>query len=462
MELLVPLSKTIDEDVKQLQQSHLDRKFVVFDEDLRIFLLLESNSTIHDIQVYINEACVFNTDRPKECLLNHGDGLWELQKSVVDDYIFQSNMVMNNGHKNQWLIKACYAVQKLEQESKPYSAESETAQEPLLPSFEPLGTVKPPKPVDEEPSEIELHAVETSFPIHTLLNVRLRNVALPAKQCIFSSLDLQTSKSCHSLMTQYGLAEFKIVMNEIDYRVLNNYSSAAVNPVCSLEPGLTLGVWDSYSINYALPQTKTLDSHRVRVLLRYTVQTQRFEFAVKTAWETDVTLRRSNAMARLVSQPTSVMSTPMHTPSMKFAASTNSLVATDKLSGVAFDFLAVQPPRFAMGAKFSLPLQIINHSPGPLDLVVYCSNSAVEPQGQFPVEKEYMLHKRWMKNTQTIVLLSNDRRLPTLQPSETLCVNLEFFSISRGYFNGIPGLRVLDLDSQEVRAIGGSVKIQIY
>ncbi|SCU82600.1 LAME_0C01992g1_1 [Lachancea meyersii CBS 8951] len=460
MNLLLPLDKRAVDDIQKLRESHLERKFVVFDEDLRIFFQLDPNVVIETIQVYINEACVYSSAGPGESLEKHENGLQELRTSVIDDYIFQSNMVMNNGHKNQLLIKADYAIQESHEDAETQTVYSLVGSEPLLPSFEPLGTVWPTNSVDEKPSKSELHTVEIVYPIHTLLNVRLRNVTLPAKQCIFSSLDLQTSKSCQSVMSQYNLQEFKIVMKEIDYRLLHNYSSASVKPLFCVEPDLMLEMWDSYSINYALPQTKGLKSHRVRVSLRYEVLGPSFQFLIQTAWETDVTLRRQNGTLNLASQPTSVMSTPMHTPSMKFAGSMSSLVATDKLDGVSFQFLA-QKPRFELGAKFSLPLQIINHSQTPLDLVVYCANTAIEPQGQFPVEKEYMLHKRWMKNTQSIVLLSNDRRLPTVPPSETLCVELDFFAILRGYFHGIPGLRVLDLVSQEVRSIGSGVKILI-
>ncbi|SCU97177.1 LANO_0E15368g1_1 [Lachancea nothofagi CBS 11611] len=461
MKILIPLDKTLAGDAQKLLESHLDRKFVVFDEDLRIFFQLEQHDFLESIQIYINEACVYKCDKSEDCIDKHESGLLELRKSVLRDYIFRSNIVMNNGHKNTWQIKAVTTLRKPPEWGQENGNDVAEDEELYLPSFEPLGAVLSSKTSLEKPEQPEISTVEVKYPIHTLLNVRLRNVAVPAKRCIYSSLDLQTAQSCHNLISEYKLSNFKISIDEIDYRLIRNYSSAPVHPVRPISAALELGLWDSYSVNYQLPQTKNLESHRVVVSLRYTVHAAPYAFVIKTNWETDVTLRKQNTMMGLPSQPTSVLSTtPMLTPSMKFASSMTSLVTPSKLNNVKFEFLVSQLT-CQKGVKFSLPLQIVNHSQAPLDIVVYCTNSALEPQGQFPVEKEYMLHKRWMKNTEAIILLSNDHRLPTIPVSETFCADLEFFAILSGYYQGIPGLRILDLNSQEITNIGAGVKILI-
>lgn len=66
-----------------------------------------------------------------------------------------------------------------------------------------------------------------------------------------------------------------------------------------------------------------------------------------------------------------------------------------------------------------------------------------------------------MKTTDGIVLLSNDHKLPTIPISETFCTNLEFFAVQSGYFHSIPGLKVLDLNTQEVLNIGVGLRVLV-
>ncbi|SCU85959.1 LADA_0D11144g1_1 [Lachancea dasiensis] len=459
MKILIPLDKTSSSDVETLRRSHLERKFIVFDEDLRIFFHPEPNTVIETVRVYINEACVYNCDKTEECLETSDNGLLELKRSIASEYIFHSTIVMNNGHKNLWRIKV-ETAQDVDSKPNENGEECSRSDEMLLPSFEPLGSAIPVEKVFDPSLQQTLTTTEVVYPIHTLLNVRLRNVAVPIKQCIYSCLDLQTSRACYNLLHQYELSNFHISIESVDYRLIRNYSNVAVKPLCPLSSSLKLGLSEGYSVNFQLPQTKNLESHRVKVSVRYIVHAHPFEFAIETKWETDVTLRKQQGMAGYPSQPTSVMSTPMLTPSMKFNSSFHSLVSPSKLSNVKFNFLTPQRT-FSRGTKFSLSLQIVNNSQAPIDCVVYSSKNAVAPQGQYPVEKEYLLHKQWVKNTDAIVLLSNDLKLPTVPPTETLSADVEFFALLPGYYHGISGLKILDLTSQETASVGNGIKLLI-
>ncbi|CUS24516.1 LAQU0S17e00672g1_1 [Lachancea quebecensis] len=456
MKILLPLDKHLNSGLESIAISHEDRKFVVFNEDLRVFFKGD-NTRIETISVFINEACVYSSNQIAQSTEEHEQDLWELRRSVIADHIFNSNIVMNNGHKNTWRIVVEY--RSYPGSSTPRSASNSPDLPELLPSFEPLNagrvTLASPKKV----SMPKLQTAELAYPIHSLLNARLRSVAVHTNQCIFSSLDLQSSKSCHTMTTLYNLPRIRLSVREIDYRIVHNFSSVSVEPLYQLNLPLEMGLWDSYSVNYQLPQTKNLDSHRVRVSLCYVLEVGTYNFVVHTCWETDVNVRKQSAPTALPSQPTSIMSTPMLTPSMKFTSSVNSLVA-NKLNNVKFKFLTSRVI-CKKGFRFSLPLQIVNQSQSPLEIVVYCTNSAIQPQGQLPIDKEYQMHKRWMKITEGIVLLSSDHKLPTIPVSETFCANLEFVAIQSGYYHRIPGLKILDLNTQEIMNIGNGVKVLV-
>ncbi|KAM3164807.1 Trs65 [Lachancea thermotolerans] len=456
MKILLPLDKHLDSGPESIENSHEDRKFIVFNEDLRVFFKGDQ-ARIESISVFINEACVYSSSQPARSIKEREHDLWELHRSIVVDHIFNSNIVMNNGHKNTLRIVVEY--RSCAGRSTPQNARSSPDLSDLLPSFEPLNAGRTASASPQKMSMPELQTAELAFPIHSLLNARLRSVAVHTNQCIFSSLDLQSSKSCHTMMTLYDLARIRMSIKEIDYRIVRNFSSVPVKPLCQLKLPLEMGLWDSYSVNYQLPQTKNLDSHRVRVSLYYILEVGNYNFVVRTCWETDVNVRKQSAPTALPSQPTSIISTPMLTPSMKFASSVNSLVA-NKLNNVKFKFLTSRIT-CRKGFKFSLPLQIVNQSQSPLEIVVYCTNSAIQPQGQLPVEKEYQMHKRWMKITEGIVLLSSDHKLPTIPVSETFCANLEFVAIQSGYYHSIPGLKVLDLNTQEIMNVGNGVKVLV-
>lgn len=324
MEILLPFDKSLSTDWELLEKSHLERRFIIFDEDLRIFFHIPQG-TIETISVYINEARVYASANPEQSIEKHASGLWELRKVVVTEHIFGSSIVMNNGHKNIWKIVLEYREGVTS--SKEANDTSASEAEDFLPSFKPLNTPRTNKSSSEQQEGPTLKSLELMYPIHSLLNARLRNLSVPLKQCIFSSLDLQSSKACNGLITQYQLENLTIVLDEIDYRLVHNFSTAAVSPVNPLELPLELELWDSYSVNYQLPQTRNLESHRVRVSLRYTVRTGPSKFLIRTRWETDVTVRKQSMPMSLPSQPTSIMSTPMLTPSMKFTSAMNSLVA---------------------------------------------------------------------------------------------------------------------------------------
>lgn len=453
MQILLPLDRQLSIDSEALKQSHSEREFVIFDEALRILFEAE-NETIVELSIHINEAKVFYSDDPYKFLEQQSEHLWELKRSAIIGQVFNSSIVMNNGHKNFLKILVHYEQESISERN----SEEKSSDEDVLPSFLPL-SFPGINHTTQDPVETQIDSTEVTFPIHALLNVRLRNVALSSLHFIYSSLDFQASKACETLMNKYNISNLTLHLDKIDYELVRKSTSAKINPVCPLTLPLTLESWNSCSISYKLPQTKSLEPHRVRVTLNYNVVATPHNFVVNTSWEADIALKKQNVPTLPVSQPTSLLATPMFSPSVKFASSVNSLVA-NRLNNVRFRFLTSKV-MCKKGRKLTLFLQIMNSSQSQLDMVVYHTSSVPQNLGQYPIDREYQLRKRWQKTTEGIILLSNDYKLPLILPGETYCAELHFVAIREGYYHGLPGLKILDLNTQEIMNIGSTVSILV-
>ena len=164
------------------------------------------------------------------------------------------------------------------------------------------------------------------------------------------------------------------------------------------------------------------------------------------------------------------------------AASTTSLV-NSKLSNVKFKFIN-NNIKVVKGEKFTMRLQIINSSSSPLDLVVYYNNtinptsSVTNPRNNsginnygmnnggvtippLSLETQYQLHKKHSKIAEGIILLSNDYKIPVVPPRETYFVDLRFIGIMSGYYGTLSGLKVLDLNTNELIEVGNGASVLI-
>lgn len=352
------------------------------------------------------------------------------------------------------------------------------------------------------------------FPIYSLLNMRLRNTSLDNKQQIISSLDFQTSKAATQLANKYSKKnqmEFKF--DEVLYELVDRNSHIRLNPIIPLEIPFKAFTHDSFSICYKLPLLSNqgpynATPHRVRIkliyriILNYDLETssQQVTLPVLTSWETDVTIKKPtdhSVLSRVAS--TSVLSTPkLISNSKRFPSlathlnysnanismnsnlnnsnwvqqqnSMTSLV-NNKTDTVKFKFLN-NNLRVSKGEKFHMRLQIVNCSNAPLDLVVYYNNNknsslALGSTGNnstfatLPPTKQYQIYRKFSKVTEGIILLSNDYKVPMIQPKETYFVDLSFIAIMSGYYSTLSALKVLDLQTNELIEVGLSASILV-
>lgn len=454
IEILVPLDKNSYNDPVHLNDSHQRRNFILFDEDLEI-LLFSKNSQLQlkQLCVTINDATVFKNSG-NSCVMKVGENLWKVDPEVVRTRIFNSSMVLNNGHKNILSIKLEYYENK-----EPLQSRSSPENEDLLPSFQPLNSKSNKKKSHFKNSittakfgTAEVLSASLTYPIHSLLNVRLRNFLLSSKNKTLSSLDFQVSKSITILAQQYELQELEIFVDLVKYELLDECSQVEVRPMCLLELPLILSQQDSYSINYQLPYTNVAQQ-RVRITLYYKVRERTNEFRINTSWETDITVKGA---PNCLSQPPSALPTPtlyQSSPNMRRSVSAVSLFMQNKLSNVKFNFLENRITA-RKGSTFKMDLQISNVSQRSLNMVVYYSTGVSNTNSGTSIEQDYHLNKRYRKTVGGIILLSNDYKLPIIQPGETYCITLELIGIASGYYHTLPGLKILDLDTKEVVDIG--------
>ncbi|CAB4255285.1 similar to Saccharomyces cerevisiae YGR166W TRS65 Subunit of TRAPPII, a multimeric guanine nucleotide-exchange factor for Ypt1p [Maudiozyma barnettii] len=367
----------------------------------------------------------------------------------------------------------------------------------------------------EEPEELTLE-----FPIYSLLNMRLRNTSLHSKQHIISSLDFQTSKAATQLSDRYSMTngnntlEFKF--DEVRYSLLDRNSHIRLDPIVPLEIPFKAQTHDSFSICYKLPLLNNSSNnipHRVRVKLIYKIiismnQELKACLPVLTSWETDVTIKKpvdNSVLSRVAS--TSVLSTPkLVSNSKRFPSlathlnhsignfpttsngnllynSSNNLqqnsmtsLINNKMDNVKFKFLN-NNLQVMKGEKFHMRLQIVNSSNIPLDLVVYYNNNknsslALGSSGSngnninnsfatLPPTKQYQIYRKFSKVTEGIILLSNDYKVPIIQPKQTYFVDLSFIAIMSGYYSTLSALKVLDLQTNELIEVGLGASILV-
>ncbi|AET41501.1 Trs65p Ecym_8216 [Eremothecium cymbalariae DBVPG len=457
MELLLPVSEeSLDcQPLSYIRALHELRQFLIFDEDLAIYLHFDAELfQFKKLTVYINEAIIFESHNFDIWQNINGSAqlLLKLDSKLVRHNMFRTNVVMNNGNRNKITFQVQYTevCQDMLSSSPKYLCNDD-----LLPSFEQvrLGNNKSEEvTVSPEPAEIKLQ-----YNIHSLLNVRLRKFTLKSKNMILSSLDFQTSKLFREVVD-----DPEITVNFISYELIDGLSSVVIEPLSEIEFPLVLTHYDSYSINYGLSKNKT-HPHRGRIVIKYQLKNKDQKHQIITSWDTDLSpkkpVQQSNALSvPPASQPQSYLTPYMGSVSMfggysqKYAGSTTSLQPPQSrlLSNVVFKFInhSIVSP---VGCKFSLHLQIHNSSLYSLNLVVYYSS----------LRSRESHDNRRKRIYEGIILLSNDFKVPIIEPGETYELELSCIGIIAGYYNILRGLKVVDLGTKEVVEIGRNVSILI-
>ncbi|CCH59481.1 hypothetical protein TBLA_0B06580 [Henningerozyma blattae CBS 6284] len=302
-------------------------------------------------------------------------------------------------------------------------------------------------------------------------------------------------------------------------------SHITINPICPLSLPFEVSENDSFSLGYKLPlftssstiplsqpplsysnlnisnlpsnnvtsTSNQLNSqHRIRVTLNYSFVSASLPntlIPISTCWETDVTLKRNTTSSnrfRTLSQTSSLIYSVPKFGNLPITNSSTSLLQNSSMNNasnnnlnrflnVKFKFLN-NNIKVTKGKRFILRLQIINLSNSALDLVIYYNNntnnqltngisSPINANGSInkplSLDKQYQFHKKFSNLIEGIILKSNDFKLPLINSNESYFVDLNFIGIISGYYSSLNGLKVLDLQSNEMFEIGNNVSVLV-
>ncbi|AQZ16517.1 TRS65 (YGR166W) [Zygosaccharomyces parabailii] len=484
MECYIPLGKLADNAaVAEVKQSHDSRRFVVFDEDLSIYLRAGDTTRLHRFTVWINDAKVLQSQGVASFnKITDLDACWILKPGTTDS-LFRSSVVMNNGYNNQIKFTVEYVEDPPISDAQKSSSEDEDSD--ILPSFEPVLPGEPPKQnangilqsalsIMNVPPE-QLKSITLQYPIYSLLNMRLRNSMLKNRHCIISSLDFQTSKASIQFSERYlpssepgGIRpELRLNFQELRYELVDRTARCPLDPITPFPVPFQAVAHDSYSISYQLPLVPdhNFSPHRVKITLKYVMPLGNHRLPITTTWETDVTLKKP-AITNTPQPSSSLPTSRMYTlgSRINLLGSTTSFT-NNKLNNVKFKFLDKNVNAYK-GAQFTMTLQIVNSSTQPLDLVIYYNNRNPPPHSQIsvplPLDKQYQMYKRYRRTTEGVILLSNDYKVPLVGPHETYFVRLNFVGIISGYYSTLPGLKIVDLQRNELIEVGLGASIYIH
>lgn len=591
MQYSVPLNTT-----DWVDQEKNKRQFIFFDEHFTIHLWFhkyhqETNDSkqviLGNFTVWINEAILIQgptLDYFKELSKNH----WVLKENICSNYIFKSNVVMNNGYDNIIRFQVNYHINKdvfTDSDSSTISAKGDlesTVQQQselslnddpddsILPSFEPVyiwDQTRTTKNINKHVAlqngthhlgqvsncpNTEPHLLEFQYPIYSLLNMRLRNSHLKSQYCILTSLDFQTSRSLTHLCNKYSIpldgTHFKfdlIKLELINKESINTHDShIEIKSVNDQEfqnktkdrAPLIVYPYDSFSMAYKLPpplisndpyrmtqdfnddENLDIKPHRVRITLKYLVHLDTdLQFNILTKWETDITIRRklngrdpltgsnTGQLIQMANQANgsnvllnnsatlSRISTISLCSVAKFSNSAMVNSTQNRFSGYKTGQLVQQQQQQQQiivnpynsnikfkfvndtmtaesGSKFILRLQITNMSSQPLDSVIYYNNQSptsitqsinMPYNGLQTLERKATWIQRQRQMTEGLILLSNDYKVPIINPHESYFVDLSFVAIRAGYYSTLNALKLIDLKTQECIEIGRAVSVLV-
>lgn len=496
---LIPVSE--DSSFDRVRELHESRQFVIFDEELTIHLRAEDAETqIRNLVVWINDARVLQLKGSAafQRIADQDDKPRWILRSGVRDTLFRSSVVMNNGYNNRIKFTVEYMESSADGEATPknnggsfYDTEDE-----LIPSFEtvsPLGS-ESSTPIVGSPvrsrtvtnhEDDNLKSITLKFPIYSLLNMRLRNSLLKSRYCIISSLDFQTSKASLQFTEQYlkhkhvddqtgqdpsnneNDVEFNLEFHQVTYELVDRNSRCPLEPMRPFPVPFHCMAHDSYNISYQLPLVPEGGNspHTVRIILKYSLLLPEGKIPVSTDWKTDVTLKKPLTSTPNPTTTSLPAASRMYSlgSRMNLVGSTSSFT-NNKFNNVKFKFLDTSITTYK-GEQFTMTLQIVNSSLQPLDLVIYNNNKNSPPLPNAPVsmslERRYQIYKRYHRTTEGVLLLSNDYKVPIIGPQETFFVHLNFVGIISGYYSTLPGLKIVDLQKNELIEVGLAASILI-
>lgn len=501
LKIYLPVSRStvVSEIVSSAQQ----REFVIFDEQLSLYLVLEGGFHVDELEIrslviWINEAEMLHLQDCNDSfeVVKSGSGrlVLKLNSQICSDKLFRSTVVMNNGLDNIIKFAVTYLVKK-EGTTKKLSKTHPPEKVPnfeidfdneVLNSFEPIYqwnnnttdlTKEEPIELSSEPTDVNLETVTIKYPIFSLINMRLKNINLTNKYCIISSLDFQCSKSILQLIKHYNLKNVTLNFKKIEYKIVDKRKSKlSIDPISAINTNeIILHPHDSFALIYKLPTTNQIQ-YRVEIILQYIVNFNNdSEIPVWTQWETDINLKDNNtklnttntnkkmqiynksinSISRVSTNTTTNNNNNNSNNNNKFTNSIGSLIQKSNIKlKILTNNLMVQ-----RGTKFNVRLQITNLGTSLINMVIYYNNemNINHAPKHFNLNKKVSWFLQYEKILNGIILLTNDYKLPIINCNDTVFVDLKFVSIKAGYYP--LALKLLDLQTNEQYELNTMVNV---
>ncbi|KAL2708930.1 Beta-glucan synthesis-associated protein KRE11 [Kluyveromyces marxianus] len=425
-ELVLPLGPySIEKDSIKLSND-VNRSFIIFGEELPLFITSSTPlvDRLQSLRVDLKEASLVIDENTNE-FIKHNDNVWEVNPSFIKNSVFNSDYLLsNNGQQGRIKFTLKYKKNHTNSNSSIKSYEEDT--DGFLPSFKPLNDHDvTPSAYLEKQEQPDYNIIIVEYPMFSLMNMRLRNVSIRSNRNsnttqVISSLDLQLVRKFGDLFP----GERHVVVEDLSYKLCDGNFEFEIKPLEEMiQFPLQVKRQDAYTINYNLQDS----SRQVKVTIIYTIGSH---YRIHTSWKTEVCLGRSAPSKSVVSSnastPTFIQPPKVQLPRV--------------LTQAHFTFLQSKI-KAKKGHPFTLSLQIENTTARTLNLVVY--------------------HKPKTPLAQTVVLISNDLKLPLLFPGTTFKCDLELIAISTGYHHHMKGLKILDLDALETIDLGVSLSLLI-
>ena len=307
----------------------------------------------------------------------------------------------------------------------------------------------------------------------------------------------------------------------VDRLPLIVYPYDSFSMVYKLPPHLIPDTCYQMTQDFGEDENIDIKPHRVRITLQYLVHlNEELKFNILTKWETDITIKRKldNRDAFKGSNTGQLLKTPhqananniflnnnnnnsnatlsrMSTISLSSIAKFNNstilntnqnrpsgyklgqfsqshvqqqqTLITPNNSNIKFKFIN-DTVTVESGNKFILKLQITNMSSQPLDPVIYYNNQSptsitqsinMTSNGLQTLERKAIWIQRQRQMTEGLILLSNDYKVPIINPHESYFVDLSFVAIRTGYYSTLNALKLIDLRTQACIEIGRAVSV---
>lgn len=421
IQVVLPLGKvTIQQD--EISKAGSNRFFVIFGEELPIYILsdISLQDQLKSLTIGIKGSIVTIED-DFNSFIKHTDTIWQVNPVLIHSKVFNPDYLANStGQQSKIIIEWKYYSKELIV-TKPADNAND-----ILPSYQLLETRRLNPDAQNQQQSHKRKAESISYPVYSLMNIRLRNVATRSSRKkralnnVISSLDIQLSRKFEELFP----GEDEVLVESLKYELCEGQSSLQLEPMETMVSfPLKLKVNAGYALNYSLKE----NIRSVKITITYMINSS---FTIYTSWETEVFLRKPTPSRSVVS---SNLSTPTFLP-----PPTTHLPRVLALTQFSFLESSITVRK---GVTFKIHLQIENTTPRILNLVVY--------------------HRPKTSLAQTIILLTNDLKIPLLQPGETFQCQLELLATATGYHHTVRGIKMVDLDASDVVELGLSLCILV-